>query len=351
MLGTLFMAGALVAGVSIGQERMVAPGRRSMLVTIAASLTAAGVAELGGLLLRARLMSRAGVMDGFESATDHPVGLGLALLAAGLVLIAAVRTARRDRAKADGTIALLTAAMICFAGARLNYIVLPTPGVGWVTAREGLRVLAYGLFFAAALRQEAAIRRTIVKAAAAAERRRIARDLHDGLAQDLAFIAAHGDRIAREQGDDHPLAIAARRALAVSRGTIADLSAAEAPTATAAIRQIADELEVRFGVRISVEGEDIELRRAARDDVARIVREAIVNAAKAEARNIVVSFARGGDFYVLRVLDDGVGIGTGLSARPGFGVRAMRERATALGGGLTARPARDGGTELEVVFP
>ena len=66
------------------------------------------------------------------------------------------------------------------------------------------------------------------------ERRRIARDLHDGLAQDLAFIAAHGDQIAREAGEEHPLAIAARRALALSRGAIADLSASDAPSARAA---------------------------------------------------------------------------------------------------------------------
>jgi signal transduction histidine kinase len=352
VLGTLFGATALLVGAWIGPDRKVGPGGRPLLLTIVASLTAAGIAELGGLALRSRLVSGGGVTGhGFEAATDHPIGLGLAVVAAVLVLIAAVRTAGADRGKADRVTLLLAAGMICFVGARLNYLVLSTPGVGWVTAREGLRVLAFGLFFAAALRQEAAIRRTIAKSAAAAERHRIARDLHDGLAQDLAFIAAHGDRIAKEAGEDHPLAIAARRALAVSRGAIADLSAAEAPTATAALRQVADELEVRFGVRVAVDGGEVELRRDAREDVVRIVREAIVNAARAQARYIAVSLTRQGDGFVLRVLDDGMGIGNELNARPGFGVRAMRERAASLGGGLIARPAQDGGTELEVVFP
>jgi signal transduction histidine kinase len=145
--------------------------------------------------------------------------------------------------------------------------------------------------------------------------------------------------------------IAARRALAVSRGAIADLSAAEAPTATAALRHVADELEVRYGVSVSVDSDDIELRPDAREDVIRIVREAIVNAARAHAQSVAVSLTRNGERFVLRVLDDGIGIGTELKARPGFGVRAMRERATSLGGGLTARPARHGGTELKVVFP
>jgi signal transduction histidine kinase len=352
MLGTLFMAIGVVAGASIGPNRKIPSGRRPLLVTIGASLLAAGIAELGGWALRSRLMGGGQVIGkNFEAANDHPIGLVLAIAATAFLAVTAVRTVRADHPKTDGVTLLLAAAMITFAGACLDFVVLPTPQVAWVTAREGLTILAFGLFFAAALRQEATIRRTIATSAAAAERRRIARDLHDGLAQDLAFIAAHGARIAEENGEDHPLAIAARRALAVSRGAIADLSATEAPTTTAALRQVADELEVRFGVLISVGGDEIDLRPSAREDVIRLVREAIVNAAKAQAQTVLVSLTRCGESYVLRVLDDGVGIGTELMARPGFGVRAMRERAASLGGDLTARVAEDGGTELEVVFP
>lgn len=351
VLGGLFVAVTIIAGASIGQNRQVRPGRKPLLAMVAASLVAAGIAELGGLLLRSELSSGVNIDDhGLSAGIHHPIGSVLAVLTAALLVVAAVRTSRAI--DADNAVkVLLGAAMICFAGASVNYLVLPAPGVDWVTAREGVRGVAYALILAAALRQEAAIRRTIGGAAAAAERRRIARDLHDGLAQDLAFIAAHGDRIAREAGDDHPLAVAARRALAVSRGAIADLSAAEASTATAALRQIANELQVRFGVHISVEGDEVEVPPGAREDVVRIVREAIVNAVHASARNIAVSLTRRGERFVLRVLDDGVGIDDKLGARPGFGVRAMRERAASLGGGLIARPVRDGGTELEVMFP
>ena len=208
------------------------------------------------------------------------------------------------------------------------------------------------MLLAAALRQEAAIRRAIAHAAAIEERRRIARDLHDGLAQDLAFIAAHGNRIANEAGEDHPLVIAARRALAVSRGAIADLSASEAPSTRAALRQVADELAFRFGIDVEVEADDASLSPAARENVIRIVREAIVNAAKGQAENVAVSLTRSQNRYVLRVLDNGTGIGSGeIKARAGFGLRSMRERAASLGGALTARSPLGGGTELEVVFP
>jgi signal transduction histidine kinase len=350
-LGTLFIVVAILGGAWVGPDRQVGRGRRPLALTIAAGLLAAMAAELGGLALPAQLTRDGGVAGhGVRAALQHPVGVVFALAATSLLIVAARRTAGSDRRSGTSVSLLLAAALVAFAGAWLNYIVLPTSGIDWVTAREAPRLAGYFLILAAAVRQEAQIRRAIADASAANERRRIARDLHDGLAQDLAFIAAHGDRIAREGGEDHPLAIAARRALAVSRGAIADLSASHAPSAGAALRQVADELEVRFGVRVSVDADVAELSRDARDDVVRIVREAIVNAAHAQARNVVVSLVRSQESFVLRVLDDGVGIGAELKARPGFGLRAMRERAVSLGGGLSTRPARDGGTELEVVF-
>jgi signal transduction histidine kinase len=353
MVGKLVVAIAIVAGVWAEPGRQVGRGRRPLLVAIIAGLLGAGIVELGGLALRGQTAPSGGAIEqGVAAAIQHSMGVVLAVATAVLLAAAALRAAATARQPGSSVSLLLGGAMVVFAAARLNYLVLPTPGVGWVTLREGLRIAAYGLMLAAALRQEAVIRREIAASAAAKERRRIARDLHDGLAQDLAFIAAHGNHIAQEAGEDHPLAIAARRALAMSRGAIADLSATDAPSAGAALRQVADELEIRFGVRVSVNAEDIELSRDAREDVVRIVREAIVNAAHGQARNIVVSLTRDKERFILRVLDDGAGIrGAELKARPGFGLRAMGERATSLGGGLTARAARDGGTELEVVFP
>jgi signal transduction histidine kinase len=339
MFGAPFTAGILALGAWASPECRVRAGRRPVALAISAGLFAAAASEAGGMVLGAQPM-------------DPSVGMALSITAAAVLVVAAARISGSDRAAGGSVSLLLAAAMIAFAAGSLNYLVSPTTGLGWVSAREGLRLVGYGLILAAALRQEWAIRRAIGGAAAAEERRRIARDLHDGLAQDLAFIAAHGDRIARETGEDHPIAIAARRALAVSRGAIADLSASDAASAKAALRQVADELEIRFGVRVSVEADDVELSCDVREDVVRIAREAIVNAARAGARNIVLSLARDGARFVLRVSDDGAGIRSGeLNGRPGFGLNAMRERTTALGGALTARPAPGGGTELEVMFP
>jgi signal transduction histidine kinase len=202
-------------------------------------------------------------------------------------------------------------------------------------------------------RRVAALCHSAAIAAAAGERQRIVRDLHDGLAQDLAFIAAHGDRLAVELGREHPLAVAARRALAVSRGAIAELSAPQAPTAGEALREIGDELGLRFEMRVEVQAEPVVVTPSEREDIVRIAREAIVNAARhGLAQNVVVSLALEGNTRVLTVRDDGIGIGqTAATDGGGFGFLSMHERATALGGRLTARAAASGGTELEVVVP
>lgn len=351
VVGVLFMALALVAAGITDIERSHGSPGRTLVLAASAGVLAAALAELGGFLLHSELEVGA-VARGHDlaGAFEHPLGVIFALTAGALLLAGAISMARRS---SSTEIAMMVAgACILFALGRLNYLVVPTPGIAWITASEMLGLAAFILILVSALQQEAAIRRMIARTAAAEERQRIARDLHDGLAQDLAFIAAHGDRIAREAGEDHPLAIAARRALAVSRDAITDLSASGAPTARAALRHVADELELRFGVSIAVEASDTELSSEAREHVVRIAREAIVNAAKGQARTIVVTLRRDAEQFVLRVRDDGSGIGSAAlnPQHTGFGLKSMTERAASLGGALTASERVNGGTELEVVF-
>src|SRR5438105_15675168 len=157
------------------------------------------------------------------------------------------------------------------------------------------------------------------------------------MAQDLAFIAAHGDRLARELGAEHPIAVAARRALRAARGVIADLSASDARTTAEALQAVASELSNRHGVRITVAADGEELRPCEREDVVRITREAAVNAVQhGAAKNIAVSLRAQGDDLTLKITDDGQGLGQAVpkDGHDGYGLRAMRERAESLGGEL-----------------
>jgi signal transduction histidine kinase len=255
------------------------------------------------------------------------------------------------------TATMLASASLLLAGARLQALAMPTVAADWVTFRDLLRVVACGLLLAAIAREFGLLHRAEARAAVTAERERIARDIHDGLAQDLATIALHAQRLRTSLGDDHPLTVAARRALASSRETIVDLSASHADSTSVAIRTVADELEARFAIgvtvndRVDTDGSGGDLPPRVREQAVRIAREAIVNAARhGHAQHVEVTL-EGNDVgsLLLRISDDGSGIEPdALASSTGFGLRTMRARAAELGADLSTRPRISGGTVLEL---
>jgi len=354
--GQLTVAAALAAAALTPSNKLITGGRRPQVITAALSVVAFAVAELGGLLLRSQLLAGATYSGlGIDRALRHPLGLVVLIGTVGLFAYAAHGFARRAKVERNSVLSLLGGAAILFAVARLYYLALPSVSPEAITPREALRVLAFVLVLAMALRQDAEMRATATRAAAIAERRRVAEDLHDGLAQDLAFIASYGVRMAQELGSEHPVTVAATRALAVSRETISGLSDMSATPPAEALEAIAHELRDRFEIAIAVDAQpDAELASVARDHVARIAREAIANAARhGGARNVEVSLKRTNIGVALRVCDDGCGIRgpAGSPPQDGFGLGSMRDRAAALGGSLTIRQRKAGGTELEVVLP
>lgn len=360
--GDLFVAAAFFAAAVAPPDRPVTRGRGALIVAIIVTLAVA-IAELGGLSLKGSFVA-AGELAARASrdGTQQPLTVVFELLTAGLLVCAASLFWSRERAddasgwgRSTAVPGLLAAGMILLAAASLSHLGLSLTATQRTAPREVVRLLAFALLMAAVIRQELQTRKGLARAAAIAERRRVAQDLHDGLAQDLAFIAAHGARIADQRGDDHPVALAARRALATSRGTIAELSDPAAATTKQALDALAFELRDRFEITIAVDaGPDADVASGDRDQIARIAREAIANAARhGGAKTVVVSLKRTYRGTVLRVTDDGSGIGAAreIAAREGFGLRSVHERAASLGGQLTVRRPGKGGTELEVVLP
>jgi signal transduction histidine kinase len=330
--------------------------RRPVFNAVALGSLAFLAAELGGAILT-KALSGAGPrpVSGIGHALGQPLAAFVVIASAALLLDAAARFSHRARAEHSDAMRLLAAAVLLLAITRLYYLALPWVSPNWVSSREVVRLLAFGLIVAAAALQEVDVRAGMARAAAIAERLRVARDLHDGLAQDLAFIAAHGARMAGDLGAEHPLAAAARNALAVSRGTISDLSDTSSASARDALEAVADELRGRFGIAIAIDAAaDVKLSSDAREEVLRIAREAITNAARhGHAKNVTVSLAGAAAGLVLQIRDDGSGIFAGGPAAPreGFGIRSMRERTATLNGSLTVTEHSRGGTELRVVVP
>lgn len=187
------------------------------------------------------------------------------------------------------------------------------------------------------------------------ERRRIARNLHDGLAQELAYIKMEASRMAAfvPGGRAERVAVAAERALRESRGAIAALQGDVDNAFFAEFSQVADELTSREGAHLSLQVDPgIELEPEDREALLRIMREAVSNGVRHGHATEVALELTGGDGLRMAVRDNGAGFAPGGPRRRGsFGLASMRERARALGGDVTIQSAPGAGTLVEVKLP
>jgi signal transduction histidine kinase len=188
------------------------------------------------------------------------------------------------------------------------------------------------------------------------DRRRIARELHDGLAQELAFISSKTTSSTLAGGKPEAiqqLADAADRALDEARRAVVSLSE-KAESLQVSISQTVEDLAVRHGMNARLEiSEEIVLSGEITENLLRIVREAITNAARhSHASTVTVGLAQDSEGIRLLVSDDGEGFDTNGRPDPKrFGLTFMEERCASIGGTLavTSRPGI--GTCVEVRLP
>ena len=193
------------------------------------------------------------------------------------------------------------------------------------------------------------------------ERRRLRRDLHDGLGPRLSGIAFTSDAARNLVRSDPEAADALLKQLRADTTTaiedIRRLVYAMRPPAldelglVPALRQQAAGLRADDGrpLRIDVEVPEELPRLSAAVEVAayRIVMEALTNVARhTTANGVTVRLAPGPHGLVVEVADDG---GTGAEWVAGVGLSSMRERAAELGGSLTAGPTPEGGRVVAVL--
>jgi signal transduction histidine kinase len=204
------------------------------------------------------------------------------------------------------------------------------------------------------------------------ERERIARELHDSLLQTfqgvlLLFQAAH-NLFATRPSEALPAMERAidrvSQAITEGRSAIQGLrsSTIETNDLVAALDSLAADLkgnqngETCPAFVIKVEGASRDLHPILRDDVYRIVGEALRNAfTHAQASRIEVEIHYDERMLRVRIRDDGKGIDSQIlsdKGRPGhWGLRGMRERAKVVGGNLGVWSKLDSGTEIELTIP
>jgi signal transduction histidine kinase len=188
------------------------------------------------------------------------------------------------------------------------------------------------------------------------ERRRMARDLHDGLAQELAYIS----RVARGPLDNparlSQIQASADRALDESRRAIAALTRPLDEPLHVVLTQAVEEVAARSGARALIEFDaqaDMALDRERRDALVRVTCEAVSNAARHGHAGTIRIELRDAGRAELVVRDDGVGFDPANlddDGARGFGIEGMRERIEVLGGTFRIASQRGHGTSVEVTI-
>jgi signal transduction histidine kinase len=270
-----------------------------------------------------------------------------------LFLVAAIGFARR--AVNGGPLPRwLAPGCILAAFANLNYFLYPSLYTAWVSTGDLLRVAFYVLVFAGAAQEIAYYQRERLNAATLDERRRLARDFHDGLAQELAFLTTQTRLLATARSDVpglERLNAAAQRALDESRLAIAALARPGSEPFEVAVAATAEDIAYRAGANISFDlASGVEVSPEKRDPILRIVREAVTNAVRHGRVEHVAVKLETGEGIRLSVIDSGVGFDAaadGVGER-GLGLRSMRERAEGIGGRLTVVSGPGAGTSVEL---
>jgi signal transduction histidine kinase len=195
--------------------------------------------------------------------------------------------------------------------------------------------------------------------ATADERRRLAREIHDGIAQDVASLGYVVDELVATSDNEaqrvglRELRSELTRVVSELRLSIFDLrSEVSAHTGvSAALSEYVRLVGTKAGmtVHLSLNESPQRLRSEVETEMLRIAQEAVTNARRhSGAKNLWVTLAVAPPHATLTVTDDGHGLGTARS--DSYGMKIMRERAQRIGADLMIASRSEGGTIVDLTL-
>ena len=303
------------------------------------------------------------------------IALILQAVTATLFLIGVVlyrRSYLRDGPVADGYLAV---AMLVGAFAQIHFFFYPGPYTSLVTTSDMLQlaffvVLLAGIYAESrsdlrALRSAYSaldrLRLSEAERATLEERTRLARELHDGLAQDLWFAKLKHERLVPYVPDDqkdlaHEVTQALDSAIDEAKQAMVTMRAGDdrdRPLEELMSRAI-DDFAARSGVRADFSAADMPTSLPARTqvEVMRVLQEALTHVRKHADATVVRVTADADDSSLhLSIVDNGRGFRTDDSPGDGLGLQGMKERARLMGGELHLMSEPSGGTTVDLVVP
>jgi len=351
MLFTGLVAAILVCVAALLPRRRITVGRRWPLVVYGSALALAVAGSLPMVVAPSLLPS--GIAASVSTGDTHPsLAGGLQLGLALLYILAALGFTRRNRLTNDELSGWLAIACILSGASHINYFFHPAALSSWVYTGDVFRLGFYLALLIGAAREIASYWTSVVVAASLEERRRLARDVHDGLAQEISFIARNV-RLLHERGADPQLVERILRGVAraqeESRRVVGALAARPDESLDQALAQAVQEAAQRYGASVDMElASGIALSPREKEAVIRIASEAVANAAQHSGAEVLRIYLERADAGMrLGVVDDGSGFDEEQPKR-GFGLVTMKDRAEALGGKLRVDSRRGVGTKVEL---
>ena len=200
--------------------------------------------------------------------------------------------------------------------------------------------------------------------AIANERTRLARDLHDSVAQTLYGLTLQAEAASRKVAAGQPDAVKehlhaiqedARQTLQETRLLIFELRppVLESHGLAAALKERLDAVETRGGLRMQLDLQDVQgLDPEVETGLYRIAQEALNNAARhAAASEFHVRLAQNAQGVTLQITDNGRGFDPGAIPAGSLGLLGMAERVQQVNGRLTIDSAPGEGTTINVEVP
>ncbi|MFW6074616.1 MAG: GAF domain-containing protein [Chloroflexota bacterium] len=243
-------------------------------------------------------------------------------------------------------------------------------GRGRFDAMDEVRLERFATQAAVAI-ENARLHEQVYTLAVIEERERIAREMHDSLAQVLGYVNTKAQAVnelmqagKQDRAATHleQLAAAAREAYTDVRENILGLrsTGAEERDFIATLLHYVEQWEEQSGI-------NVERRVSCREELServvdlvalqtlRIVQEALTNVRKhARATKVLIEIGIENENLTMVIEDNGVGFDPEALERTGlprFGLTIMRERALSIGGELTIEPAKPGGARVQVRVP
>jgi signal transduction histidine kinase len=353
------IAVVLLAGAAwLPDERLAAP-RRAFVTVLAAVLTLVSTTMLAVWLLRNVLpgafVTRPEEPGDVTLLSDHPSLYVIEMVTAAAWAVAAVLFAQVARRTLDELTWWLALASVLACASSVNYALFPSHFTELLYLGDYFFLLAVAALLVGSVREIGAAEAALVDRALYLERRRIAREMHDGVAQELAIVSTQTHHIR-----SHPEALhsglqriqeSVERAMDDARTAIRHLSGPVDESLAAEISTAALVITEREGARLVLDlDERVAVPRDVRLALVHVTQDAVAAAVRGAAAGEVQVALHQNGATVLSIIDDGAACEPGVRAS-GSSMTSIRERVDRLAGSLGVTPREGGGLTVEVTVP